>query len=471
MRRHRRSPSPSYHIIQGEKMHPLGVASPRGADLSRRRHPYSPHRSPVRVGASSPTHERRRPVLSIDTGSSPRLDRRRRASPSSDRSRALHEQNEEYAASEPIYESPRRRIRSGRVYRSRTPPSRGPSRSRSLSRSPTRHRRPVSDYVVDDPSRRRFSYGSYTRGSRDRDSGLVERVFGRRRGRPPSQERPEMAVSEALRTRRSRSTSPAEAREEAPAHRRPVLRPPSLTIEVGDANYLEGSRSPATHTELVPISISLPPPHELVPPQSSDRNRMRSRLRARSVSPPDDAARATPPIVVTADALASSMSLATSMYHTATPNVSASGLGRSVGDLGLRSAGASAGVLESAVDASKILLPGAIRGVTQLTIEELCEEIRSTPELSNAPIGDLYRREIPSGVQHEFILVRSVPQGRPSTWIRIDRAAKGYRERWRITSRYPADDTVRSAFAAHCCDSWDLIHLVCSGTHGSKRKP
>jgi len=92
-------------------------------------------------------------------------------------------------------------------------------------------------------------------------------------------------------------------------------------------------------------------------------------------------------------------------------------------------------------------VPGALRGVTQFTIEELCEEIRSTPELSNAPIGDLYRREIPSGVQHEFILVRSVPQDRPSVWIRIDRAAK--RERWQITSRYPADDTVCGVFAAH----------------------
>ena len=115
-----------------------------------------------------------------------------------------------------------------------------------------------------------------------------------------------------------------------------------------------------------------------------DGNRMG---RGRSASPSDDlrdAARATPPIVVTADALASPMS-PTSMYHTATPNVSASCLG--IG---------SAGAIQSSINTSKAALPGVMRGVTQFTIEELREEIRSTPELSNAPIGDLYRREIPS---------------------------------------------------------------------------
>lgn len=79
----------------------------------------------------------------------------------------------------------------------------------------------------------------------------------------------------------------------------------------------------------------------------------------------------------------------------------------------------------------------------QFTVEELCEEIHARPDLASLPIGDLYRREIPTGVQHEFILVKSIEaSGGPSTWIRIDRAAKGYHERFRLTSQYPADDTV-----------------------------
>lgn len=90
------------------------------------------------------------------------------------------------------------------------------------------------------------------------------------------------------------------------------------------------------------------------------------------------------------------------------------------------------------------------RGVTHYTIEELCDEIRSSPMLAELSIGDLYRREIPTGVQHEFIIVRSVPYGgNPATWIRIDRAAKGYRERFKLTSRYPADDTVSCVQSVH----------------------
>ena len=237
---------------------------------------------------------------------------------------------------------------------------------------------------------------------------------------------------------RSRSRSPILARTEA-VYERYAAEARSRSPSPGGVARLE-----ATPIRVLPSDGPRTVARGLDTIRIGDRNRMG---RGRSASPSDglrDAARATPPIVVTADALAPPMSPATSMYHTATPNVSASGLGRS-GDLG--SAGASLGAIQSSINASKAALPGVMRGVTHFTIEELCEEIRSTPELSNAPIGDLYRREIPSGVQHEFILVRSVVQGRPSTWIRIDRAAKGYRERWRITSRYPADDTVCNAFA------------------------
>lgn len=90
------------------------------------------------------------------------------------------------------------------------------------------------------------------------------------------------------------------------------------------------------------------------------------------------------------------------------------------------------------------------RGITQYTLEELCEEIRSSPDLATHPVDDLYRREIPTGVQHEFIIVRSAPRsGRPATWIRIDRAAMGYHDRIRLDSRYAADDTVRSIPGEH----------------------
>lgn len=107
--------------------------------------------------------------------------------------------------------------------------------------------------------------------------------------------------------------------------------------------------------------------------------------------------------------------------------------------------------------------PSGARGITQYTLEELCEEIRSSPELATYPVDDLYRREIPTGVQHEFIIIRSAPRhGRPATWIRIDRAAMGYRERFRLTSRYVADDTVRIS-----CDISHLWSLKSCFPYGS----
>jgi len=221
--------------------------------------------------------------------------------------------------------------------------------------------------------------------------------------------------------------------------------------------------------ETVPISQHLPfdiaPKVYMEPPEPRGLLQPfpHNAFQPESKSPPPMVDTENPLAVDTAAARASSMSLATSIYHAASPNVPASSLGGN-GDIG--STGASLGALQPAANASKATVPGALRGVTQFTIEELCEEIRSTPELSNAPIGDLYRREIPSGVQHEFILVRSVPQGCPSIWIRIDRAAKGYRERWRITSRYPADDTVCCVLQHIQCDLWTPVTLLIQGRIG-----
>jgi hypothetical protein len=90
---------------------------------------------------------------------------------------------------------------------------------------------------------------------------------------------------------------------------------------------------------------------------------------------------------------------------------------------------------------SPIVLQGVLRGVTFFTIEELCNKIRSNPGLSNIPIGELYRREIPTGFQHQFIIIKSVPVAGLGFWIRVDRAAKGYRN-WQLASTYPANDTV-----------------------------
>ena len=87
-----------------------------------------------------------------------------------------------------------------------------------------------------------------------------------------------------------------------------------------------------------------------------------------------------------------------------------------------------------------------MRNVAHFTVDELCEKIRSTPELSSIPIGDLFRREMPTGFKHEFILIKSVPVVGPSVWIRIDRAAKGY-ERGQLRTTYPADDTVSTLIA------------------------
>ena len=80
-------------------------------------------------------------------------------------------------------------------------------------------------------------------------------------------------------------------------------------------------------------------------------------------------------------------------------------------------------------------------GATLFTVEELCDKIRSAPELSSILIGDLFRREIPTGFQHEFIVIKSVPISGHSVWIRVDRAAKGYGIR-NIKAKYPANDTV-----------------------------
>jgi hypothetical protein len=87
--------------------------------------------------------------------------------------------------------------------------------------------------------------------------------------------------------------------------------------------------------------------------------------------------------------------------------------------------------------------------LTRFTVDELCDKIRSTPELSSMPIGDLFRREMPTGFQHEFILIKSAAVAGPSVWIRIDRAAKGYHS-GRPRTRYPANDTV-STLAVRSC--------------------
>jgi hypothetical protein len=113
---------------------------------------------------------------------------------------------------------------------------------------------------------------------------------------------------------------------------------------------------------------------------------------------------------------------------------------------------------------SSIVPQGALRGVTYFTIEELCDKIRSNPELSNIPIGELYRREMPTGFQHQFIMIKSMPIAGLSVWIRVDRAAKGYRN-WQLTSTYPANDTVsillallvacRHSYLSFCRCAWE----------------
>jgi hypothetical protein len=75
------------------------------------------------------------------------------------------------------------------------------------------------------------------------------------------------------------------------------------------------------------------------------------------------------------------------------------------------------------------------------TVDEFCDKIRSTPELCSIPIGDLFRREMLTGFQHEFILFKATPTVGPSFWIRIDHVVKGY-ERGQVRTRYPANDTV-----------------------------
>ncbi|KAF8308021.1 hypothetical protein DL93DRAFT_2087418, partial [Clavulina sp. PMI_390] len=99
------------------------------------------------------------------------------------------------------------------------------------------------------------------------------------------------------------------------------------------------------------------------------------------------------------------------------------------------------GVIAAAAGSVSALF--SAKGVIQYTIQELCEEIKGAPDLASTPIADLYRREIPSGVLHEFIMLRSVElPGRPSVWLRIDRTARGYPS---LSTRTLADDTARLA--------------------------
>ena len=405
--------------------------------------------------------------------------RRRSRSPSPSRRRSLQQMTaeEENAVLRRRWSRSPSPIRHGVGSRMRSPQRRRSSRSivDIITESRARHSYSPHPSPVRPLARHRVQRSPSPSPVRGRpvlsiDTSSLQRRDWRRRPPSPHERREEEAHPRTFYHRSPSLTTQSSARVHRRRHERSRTRSRSplspAEAAIGDVSpegpaigsrYMSRSRSPAKAASIEEVPVATSPPdgqqsmhaRSLEPTQVLDRNLRTRGLRARSASPSDDIrhAAATPPIVVTADALASSMSLATSMYHTASPNVSASGLGRS-GDLGLGSAGASLGALQPAINASKVVLPGAIRGVTQFTIEELCEEIRSTPELSNAPIGDLYRREIPTGVQHEFILVRSVPQGRPSVWIRIDRAAKGYRERLRITSRYPADDTVRRVFEA-----------------------
>lgn len=87
--------------------------------------------------------------------------------------------------------------------------------------------------------------------------------------------------------------------------------------------------------------------------------------------------------------------------------------------------------------------PSLPRGVTQYSLDELCDEMQAFPAIAQLPIADLYRREIPTGVQHEFIMIRSAPcDAHPAAWIRIDRMAERSRRSAMLISRYPAADTV-----------------------------
>ena len=116
---------------------------------------------------------------------------------------------------------------------------------------------------------------------------------------------------------------------------------------------------------------------------------------------------------------------------------------------------------------SQVASQGVLTGVTHLTVDELCDKIRATAALSNIPIGDLFRREMPTGFQHEFILIRSAPVVGPSIWIRIDRAAKGY-QRGQLRTKYPADDTVGIVTAHFRRQAGSDMNFV--GTNGRRGK-
>jgi len=115
---------------------------------------------------------------------------------------------------------------------------------------------------------------------------------------------------------------------------------------------------------------------------------------------------------------------------------------------------------------SPIVPQGPLRGVTYFTIKNFWNKICSNPELSNISIGELYQREMRTGFQHRFIIIKSVPIAGLSVWIRVDRAAKGHRN-WQLASTYPANDTVsillallaacRYPYLSFCRCAWEEI--------------
>lgn len=83
-------------------------------------------------------------------------------------------------------------------------------------------------------------------------------------------------------------------------------------------------------------------------------------------------------------------------------------------------------------------------GVVRRTVQELCQLVKASPEYSARTIDTLYRRENPTGVQHEFIVVRcAATDGEPPLWLRIDRAAKRTGQSSLMTD-LPPDDSVCS---------------------------
>lgn len=102
-------------------------------------------------------------------------------------------------------------------------------------------------------------------------------------------------------------------------------------------------------------------------------------------------------------------------------------------------------------------------GISHLTIPEFCEHLRYMPDLRTAEIVELWRREVPAGVRHEFVMVKIVSRATTvegaaggggdgeiemERWVRIDRAAKDYKKipsrlsLASIASTFMADDSV-----------------------------